>query len=145
MQTFVVDAFTDKPYTGNPAGVCILTGEIPEALMFKIAAEINHSETAFILKHENSFSLRWFTPKAEVSLCGHATLATAHILYETGLVDKNDRIDFSTKSGILSARFAHEMIELDFPQLFVDKCDSNEIIEKAFDIKPIFVGKNEKR
>jgi PhzF family phenazine biosynthesis protein len=145
MQTFIVDAYTDKPYLGNPAGVCILDYELPDTLMNKIAREINHSETAFLLKRDNSYSLRWFTPKTEVSLCGHATLATAHILYETGLHKKDKIIEFDTKSGILTAKFTNSMIELDFPQLFVDKCESNEILEKAFDIKPLFVGKNDKR
>ena len=145
MQTFIVDAFTEKPYYGNPAGVCILDYELPDTLMIKIAREINHSETAFLLKQDNLYSLRWFTPKIEVSLCGHATLATAHILYDTGLYEKDKIIEFETKSGILTAKFTDNMIELDFPQLFVDICESNEIIEKAFDIKPLFVGKNDKR
>jgi PhzF family phenazine biosynthesis protein len=145
MRTFIIDAFTDIPYSGNPAGVCILDHELPDNLLIKIAREINHSETAFILKKENTYSLRWFTPNTEVSLCGHATLATAHILYETGLHDIDKQIDFNTKSGILSARISGNWIELNFPQLFVDKCESNDIIEKAFDIRPIFVGKNDKR
>lgn len=145
MRTFIVDAFTDTAYSGNPAGVCILDNELPDDLMGKIAREINYSETAFLLRQENIFSLRWLTPKAEVRICGHATIASAHILYETGLVDKNKQIDFDTKSGILTARISNEMIEVDFPQLFVDKCESNEIIEQAFDIKPIFIGKNDKR
>jgi PhzF family phenazine biosynthesis protein len=145
MQTFIVDAFTDKPYSGNPAGVCILDNELPDELLVKIAREINHSETAFILKQKNIYSLRWFTPKTEVSLCGHATLATAHVLYEIGLHEIDKLIEFDTKSGVLKARISNEMIELDFPQLFVDKCESNEIIEKAFDIKPIYIGKNDKR
>ncbi len=145
MRTFVVDAFTDKPYSGNPAGVCILDNELSDELMAKIAREINHSETAFLLNQDNKYSLRWFTPKTEVSLCGHATLATAHILYEAGIIERDKQIDFNTQSGVLKAKLIHDKIELDFPQLFVDKCESNEIIEKAFDIKPIFIGKNGKR
>ena len=145
MQTFIVDAFTEKPYSGNPAGVCILENELSDDLMAKIAREINHSETAFLLKQDNTYSLRWFTPKTEVNLCGHATLASAHILYEIGLIEIDKQIEFETKSGILTAQFTNEMIELDFPQLFVDESESNEIIEKAFDIKPIFIGKNDKR
>lgn len=145
MQTFIVDAFTDKPYSGNPAGVCLLDYELPDQLMNNIAREINHSETAFLLKQDKSYLLRWFTPKTEVSLCGHATLATAHILYEMKFHSKDQPIEFSTKSGILKAKIANELIELDFPQLFVEKCESNEIIEKAFGIEPSFVGKNELR
>jgi len=145
MRTFIVDAFTDKPYSGNPAGVCILDEALSDNMMIKIAREINYSETAFLLKQNNTYSLRWFTPKTEVNLCGHATLATAYILYETGLHGTDKRIEFDTKSGILKASIVNEMIELDFPQLFVDECESNEIIEKAFDIRPMYIGKNDKR
>lgn len=145
MRTFIVDAFTDKPYSGNPAGVCILDRAMPDELMLKIAGEINHSETAFLLIKEGAHSLRWFTPKTEVNLCGHATLATAHILVETGLFVKDEHIKLETKSGLLKARMINKMIELDFPQLFVNTCESNEIIEKAFGIKPIYVGKNARR
>jgi PhzF family phenazine biosynthesis protein len=145
MRTFIVDAFTYTPYSGNPAGVCILDHELPDNLLIKIAREINHSETAFLLKQDNAYLLRWFTPKTEVTLCGHATLATAHILYEIGLNEIDKQIDFNTKSGILSARFSDKQIELNFPQLFVDQCESNDIIENAFAIKPKFVGKNDKR
>ena len=145
MRTFIVDAFTDRPYSGNPAGVCILDYLLPDNLMAKIAREINHSETAFLFIQDDTYSLRWFTPNTEVNICGHATLATAHILYETGLLAKDKQIKFETKSGILKAKITNEMIELDFPQLFVDTCASNEIIEKAFDIEPKYIGKNEKR
>ncbi|MGD1045743.1 MAG: PhzF family phenazine biosynthesis isomerase [Bacteroidota bacterium] len=85
MRTFIVDSFTDKPYSGNPAGVCILDHELPDNLKIKVAREINHSETAFLLRQDSIYVLRWFTPKTEVNLCGHATLATAHVLFETGL------------------------------------------------------------
>lgn len=142
MRTFIVDAFTNKPYTGNPAGVCISDAPLAEELMQKIAREVNHSETAFVTPANNSYSLRWFTPTTEVNLCGHATLSTAHIMYETGIVQKNQPIEFNTKSGILHARYTEQRIELDFPQLFVEDCSSNEIIEKAFGIEPIYVGKS---
>lgn len=145
MRTFIVDAFTDRPYSGNPAGVCIMDDLLPDNLMLKIAREINHSETAFLLIQDDTYSLRWFTPKTEVSICGHATLATAHLLYEIGLHGIDKQIQFETKSGILKARITNKMIELDFPQLFVETCESNEIIEKAFDIKPKYVGKNDMR
>ena len=145
MRTFIVDAFTTVPYSGNPAGVCILNTELSEKLMQSIASEINLSETAFLLKQESVYLLRWFTPKVEVALCGHATLASAHILFETGLVEKEEQIRFETKSGVLKANLTREMVELDFPQLFVQDCESNEIIEKAFGIDPIYIGRDEKR
>jgi len=143
MKTFIVDSFTNKPYSGNPAGVCIIDNEVSDDLMVKIAREINHSETAFLLKLKNRYSLRWFTPKTEVDLCGHATLATAHVLFETGLAAKESLIEFDTKSGILTARYINGLIELNFPQLSVTKCGRNKIIEKAFDINPVFIGKND--
>jgi PhzF family phenazine biosynthesis protein len=88
MRTFIVDSFTNSPYSGNPAGVCILDYNIPDKVMQCIAREINHSETAFLLLQDNKYCLRWFTPKTEVSICGHATLALAHILFETGILSK---------------------------------------------------------
>lgn len=145
MRTFIVDAFTDKPYSGNPAGVCILDYELTDDSMRNIAREINHSETAFLIKRKNSYSLKWFTPKTEVKICGHATLASAYILYELGLNETGNQINFDTKSGLLTARKINDKIELNFPQLFVDECQSNEIIEKAFNIKPLYVGKNNLR
>lgn len=143
MKTFLVDAFTNKPFSGNPAGVCILDSELSDDQMQLIAREINYSETAFVKKRQNGYSLRWFTPKTEVDLCGHATLATAHILYEAGLTDKAEVINFETKSGLLTARLIGSQVELNFPQMFVSECESNTIIEKAFDIKPVYVGKND--
>lgn len=145
MRTFIVDAFTDQPYSGNPAGVCILDYPLSDEMMLKIAGEINYSETAFVYLGEGTYKLRWFTPRTEVNLCGHATLSTAHVLYEAGLHESGREIIFETKSGILKANIQNKGIELDFPQLFVEPCESNEIIEKAFAIKPIYVGKNDKR
>ena len=116
-----------------------------EEMMLHMAAEINHSETAFILREGDFFSLRWFTPKIEVSLCGHATLSAAHIMFENRLVDEGTAIQFSTKSGVLTAKKTGQMIELDFPQVPLISCESNEILEKAFGISPLFTAKNEKR
>ncbi len=124
-------------------GVCILDYRLADHTMKNIAREINHSETAFLIKNENSYYLRWFTPKTEVKICGHATLATAHVLYELGLIEIDKPINFNTKSGLLTARKTNDNIELNFPQLFVDECQSNEIIEKAFDIEPIYTGKKQ--
>ncbi len=143
MRTFIVDAFTQTPYSGNPAGVCILDRPLTTEHMAKIAREINHSETAFVLKQKDQFLLRWFTPTTEVNLCGHATLSTAHILYETGIVKKDKQIEFSTKSGILKACQKESKIELDFPQLFVEQCSGNDLVEQAFGISPLFVGRDE--
>jgi len=145
MRLFTVDSFTNKPFTGNPAGVCILDYELPDNLMAKIAREINHSETAFVLAKNDSYEIRWFTPTIEVNLCGHATLAAAQVLYELEYCDSSDIIEFESKSGRLTAKRNGDKIELDFPQIFVDNAESNDIIEKAFDIQPIYVGKNDNR
>jgi predicted PhzF superfamily epimerase YddE/YHI9 len=110
---FQVDAFATEPFTGNPAAVCLLDDEPSVEWMQLVAREMNLSETAFVRPHDGGFALRWFTPTVEVALCGHATLAAAHVLFETGC--SVSPIAFSTKSGILTAERRPEGIELDFP------------------------------
>src|SRR5688572_8023147 len=94
-----VDAFTDKPFRGNPAAVCLLTGPMGDAWMQAVAAEMNLSETAFLTRRSDGFELRWFTPAVEVDLCGHATLASAHALWESGAASPAETLRFHTKSG----------------------------------------------
>ena len=121
MNIYIADAFTNVPYTGNPAGVCILQGPRPKAWMQRVAAEINASETAFLVEVDNGFMLRWFSPTAEVDLCGHGTLASAHILWETHTTNATE-IRFHTKSGLLTAERDGDWIVLDFPaEKAVDK------------------------
>jgi PhzF family phenazine biosynthesis protein len=115
MKIYQVDAFTDKPFRGNPAGVCVLPGPKEEAWMQDVAREMNLSETAFLLKQEDGFRLRWFTPTVEVELCGHATLASAHILWETGRLSPDETARFHTLSGLLTAARRGDEVELDFP------------------------------
>lgn len=112
---FVVDAFADRPFTGNPAGVCPLAEPISEGVMAKIAMEMNHAETAFFYPEADGYRLRWFTPTVEVDLCGHATLATARVLIERGDLSDGQTARFVTRSGILTARRIGDRIELDFP------------------------------
>ena len=112
---FQVDAFTDRPFSGNPAAVCLLDRERDAAWMQAVAAEMNLSETAFLLEREDGFSLRWFTPATEVDLCGHATLAAAHVLWEQGLLAPGAAARFHTRSGLLRATRSGAVIELDFP------------------------------
>lgn len=109
-----VDAFASAPFTGNPAAVCVLTRWLETPHLARIAAEMNLSETAFLVPRDRGFELRWLTPAVEVDLCGHATLASAHHLWESGLV-VSDTITFHTRSGALVARRRGERIELDFP------------------------------
>jgi len=110
-----VDAFTNTPFRGNPAAVCILPAPKSEDWMQKVAQEKNLSETAFLVRQEDGFNLRWFTPKTEVPLCGHATLASAHVLWSEGHLLPNESARFHTKSGLLIAQKQGEWIELDFP------------------------------
>jgi len=116
VKMFIVDSFTDKIYKGNPAAVCLIEKKLNELEYQNIAMEMNLSETAFLLKKsENVYDLRWFTPEEEVNLCGHATLASAHILWEQGIAAKNLPISFNTLSGVLSAKYEQDWITLDFP------------------------------
>ena len=115
IRTYQVDSFADAPFTGNPAAVCCLDGDGDAEWMQRVAAEMNLSETAFVWPRSEGFGLRWFTPGAEVSLCGHATLATAHILWESGATD-DEPIAFESASGQLLARRSGATIELDFPR-----------------------------
>jgi PhzF family phenazine biosynthesis protein len=109
-----VDAFTAEPFRGNPAAVCVLEEPRDAEWMQNVAAEMNLSETAFLVPRNGEWDLRWFTPAVEVALCGHATLASAHVLWESGRATGN-RIRFATKSGCLPAERRKEGIVLDFP------------------------------
>jgi len=137
---FQVDAFTDKPFSGNPAAV-VLLDQLREAdWMLSVAREMNLSETAFVQPRDGGFGLRWFTPTIEVDLCGHATLASAHILWQTGLVKEGASIRFNTRSGWLGAVKAGEVIELDFPSATVREADISEEIISAVGANPDFAG-----
>jgi PhzF family phenazine biosynthesis protein len=121
---FQVDAFTDKRFAGNPAAVCLLEQPASEDWMQAVGAEMNLSETAFLVPRDEGFDLRWFTPALEVALCGHATLASAHILWETGRLAAHETARFHTKSGLLSARRDGSWIELDFPAVSCEPIDA---------------------
>src|SRR5260370_8671487 len=112
---FHVDAFTDQPFTGNPAAVCLLPSWSDDRWLQLVAREMNLSETAFLVRNKEGFDLRWFTPKTEVDLCGHATLAPAHVLWQEGLAKLSECIRFSTRSGILTAFNTGDNIQLNFP------------------------------
>ncbi|MBD2165320.1 PhzF family phenazine biosynthesis protein [Calothrix membranacea FACHB-236] len=110
-----VDAFTNTPFAGNPAAVCVLPAPKSDRWMQNVAQEMNLSETAFLVKQDDGFNLRWFTPTVEVPLCGHATLASAHVLWSEEHLSSNAVARFYTKSGVLIAKNLGEWIELDFP------------------------------
>lgn len=124
LNLFQVDAFAEQVFAGNPAAVCPLEAWLPEALMQSIAAENNLSETAFFVpegEEGGNYGLRWFTPQKEIDLCGHATLASAHVLFEH-LGFAGQRLDFSTRSGVLTVSRADNVLALDFPAKTVEPC-----------------------
>jgi PhzF family phenazine biosynthesis protein len=140
---FLVDAFTDKPFRGNPAAVCFLPEARGEEWMKNVAREMNQSETAFLYEEDDGFHLRWFTPAVEIDLCGHGTLASAHVLWETGVLGPEDEALFHTRSGLLTAKKRHSLIELDFPaenEMEVDN-PPPELI-RALGIRPKYIGRN---
>jgi len=110
-----VDAFTDQPFSGNPAAVCVLPEPRSDRWMQQVAQEMNLSETAFLLPQDDGFNLRWFTPTVEVDLCGHATLASAHVLWSAGHLQPGQEARFHTRSGLLTAQQRDGWIELNFP------------------------------
>lgn len=137
---YLVDAFTDRPFAGNPAGVCLLREPLPDAVMQDVAMEMHQAETAFLLPEGDEWRLRWFTPEVEVDLCGHATLASAHVLFETGLVAKGPA-RFHTKSGLLTAEHEGSSIVLDFPATPAEDFPPFALALEATGIRPVYSGK----
>ena len=140
---FVVDAFTDRAFAGNPAAVCVLAGPRDDGWRQDVAREMNLSETAFLEKRDDgSYTLRWFTPAVEVDLCGHATLASAHILWETGELASGETARFHTRSNLLSAVKRGDWIEMDFPaEREKPSAVPAELVE-ALGVKPLYAGRN---
>jgi PhzF family phenazine biosynthesis protein len=139
---YQVDAFTNRPFAGNPAGVCLLDAARDDAWMQAVAAEMNLSETAFLVPNGEAFDLRWFTPTVEVDLCGHATLASAHILWQTGRLKQDANAAFNTRSGVLSAQRDGDWIELDFPATPPQPAEAPPALIQALDVQPIYVGRS---
>ena len=147
MKLLQIDAFTSQPFRGNPAAVCLLEGERDAQWMQDVAAEMNLSETAFLLplpaESNADFSLRWFTPATEVALCGHATLASAHALWEEQILAPNDIARFHTKSGLLTAERKGDRIELDFPATLEQPADAPAGLLESLGVSdPVYVGRN---
>lgn len=140
---FQVDAFTDTRFRGNPAGVCLLPSRRPDPWMQQVANEMNLAETAFLVPEGGAYRLRWFTPTTEVDLCGHATLASAHVLWEQGLVPPGASVAFETKSGPLTcSRRADGWIEMDFPAEPVKRAQTPKGLVRALGLTPRYVGRN---
>lgn len=137
MKQYVVDAFTDKIFAGNPAAVCVMDSWLPDFMMQKITIENNLSETAFVVKEgpDNHYHLRWFTPGGEIDLCGHATLATAFVI--TSFVEpEKDVIEFDTLSGLLTVTKKGSIFELNFPSFGLKKIEVTDEMEAAIGVKP---------
>jgi PhzF family phenazine biosynthesis protein len=139
---FQIDAFTDMPFTGNPAGVCILNEPADEKWMQQIAMEMNLSETAFLLPEKEGWRLRWFTPAVEVEMCGHATLASAHLLWERSVLKPDETAVFYTLSGTLRARRTGRGIELDFPATPPEPAAAPEALLEALGCNCRYSGKS---
>jgi predicted PhzF superfamily epimerase YddE/YHI9 len=141
LDLFQVDAFTDRPFAGNPAAVCLLDEPRDARWMQDVAREMNLSETAFLEPAGDGFGLRWFTPAVEIELCGPATLASAHVLWETGMLDPAATARFHTLSGLLTAERHGDWIELDFPARPVEEADPPAGLLEVF-AEPRFVGRS---
>ena len=138
-----VDAFADRPFAGNPAAVCVLESPRPDAWMQDVAAEMNLAETAFLQKRgDGSYDLRWFTPVFEVDLCGHATLASAHALWESGALPAHETARFHTRSGLLTAQKTGDWITLDFPAEPASEVAPPAGLAEALGVALRWVGKN---
>jgi PhzF family phenazine biosynthesis protein len=142
-EIYQVDSFTDRPFAGNPAGVCLLTKPADETWMQSVAAEMNVAETAFLTpRPDGTYDLRWFTPTVEVDLCGHATLASAHILWEQERLPQTETARFHTRSGLLSAWRDDGAIRMDFPAEPAAPCDPPPELRRALGVDFRFAGKN---
>jgi PhzF family phenazine biosynthesis protein len=137
-----VDAFTSRPFAGNPAGVCVLPEDRDDAWMRNVAAEMNVSETAFLRKRPDGWGLRWFSPTVEIDLCGHATLASAHVLWETKQLPPGETARFHTRSGLLTAVRKGDWIELDFPATPDEPVDAPPELLESLGASPRYVGRS---
>lgn len=142
LDLYQVDAFTDGPFGGNPAAVCLLPEPRGAEWMQLVAREMNLSETAFLHPEDGHWRLRWFTPAVEVELCGHATLASAHVLWESGRLSPGEPARFQTLSGLLMAERRDDAIELDFPARTAGKVEPPEGLAEALGVTPRFTGKS---
>ena len=137
-----VDAFTDQPFAGNPAAVCVLAEPRDEHWMQDVAREMNLSETAFLVRQGDGYNLRWFTPTVEVELCGHAPLASAHALWEAGLLRPDEQARFYTQSGLLTAVRCGDWIEMDFPAIRQEPTSPPSELARALGVEMKYVGRN---
>lgn len=143
MIQYVVDAFTDHVFAGNPAAVCVMEEWLPEETMMSITIENNLSETAFAVKEGEHYHLRWFTPGGEIDLCGHATLATGYIILRF-IEPEAENVTFTTLSGILTVTKKGDLLEMDFPAYDLKEVEVTDAMEKAIGVRPVraFMGRD---
>ena len=134
---YQVDAFADKPFKGNPAGVMLLENAVSEEWMQNMAMEMNLSETAFVLPVEDYFEIRFFTPTVEIPLCGHATLASAHVMYEVGLISKDESNNFKAKGGDLVIKYDASFVAMTFPEYTNTKIEIPENFKTSLGFQPV--------
>ncbi len=148
VRVYTVDAFTNTPYSGNPAAVCCLEAPANDQWMQDVASEMNLAETAFVYQENDGYRLRWFTPTVEVDICGHATLASSHILWEQKLASPDKPIRFYTRSGVLTASKIGDRIELDFPADPESTVELTEdlsiVLRESLGAEPMYVGKSQR-
>ena len=137
-----VDAFASRAFAGNPAAVCLLPATRDAAWMQSVAREMNLSETAFLVRRDDGFDMRWFTPAVEVDLCGHATLASAHVLWESGVLERSATARFHTRSGLLTAERHGEWIEMVFPATTDAEEKPPEGFAEALGATPVYYGRS---
>lgn len=142
MYIYQIDSFTSRVFGGNPAAVCLLEGPADDTWMQKLAMEMNLSETAYAWPEADGYRLRWFTPKVEVDLCGHATLATAHVLWQLQMLGSGEAARFHTRSGLLTCTRNGDWIEMDFPAKLAVEVPAPAGLAEALGVTPLFVGNN---
>jgi PhzF family phenazine biosynthesis protein len=142
VRVFYIDAFTGKAFAGNQAAVCLLDQAADEQWMQSVAAEIGFSETAFIVRKGNDFSLRWFTPSCEMELCGHATLASAHALWQEGWLTRDKKAVFHTAGGVLTAKEISSGIEMDFPAESAATAEAPHGLAEALGAEPKHIARS---
>ena len=142
MKYYIVNAFTRSRDGGNPAAVCLIEDALTDKVMQEIAAEFGLSETAFVEGKQGFYGLRWFTPEIEVDLCGHATLAAAHVLWEQGVAYSENLLEFETKSGRLAAEKNDRLILMDFPMEEATPSECPQELANALGVEPIYTGRN---
>jgi PhzF family phenazine biosynthesis protein len=141
-ELWIVDAFAEAPFSGNPAAICMLPGHRPDSWHQALAGEMNQAETAFLTRKEGDWGLRWFTPRVEVDLCGHATLASAHFLWESGRLQRTTAARFHTRSGLLTAVSDGDWIVLDFPETVAAETLPLDGLEEALGARPVWTGRS---